>query len=97
MLMIAVIVVCGIMYGALWSGRKAYGGHMAVSVEGRISEREKCYKLPELRSIGEQKKFSVSDRLIRGVLRQGLPGCKERVKRLNCARQYDSKYARNNQ
>ena len=101
MLMIAVIVVCGILYGALVSERMTYSGHMAVSAEGRMSEREQCYKLPELRRIGIEQKIAVSDMVIYGVLRQGLCGVdahgdKNNLNGINDIRKHVSKNTRNN-
>lgn len=96
MFMIAVIVVCGILYGALVSERMTLSGHMALSAEERVSEREQCYKLPELRVIGIERKFAVSDRFIHGVLRQGLCGIdahgrKKELNGLNDINKYVSK------
>ena len=100
MLMIAVIIALGIAYGMNGKNRRTVGGFVAVSAEGRISEREKCYKIPELRSIGTLPKFAVSDRFIQGVLRQGLCsidvyGKKDELNGFNSLRRYAGKYAEN--
>ena len=100
MLMIAVIIALGIAYGMSGKSRRIVGGYVAVSAEGRISEREKCYKIPELRSIGTLPKFAVSDRFIQGVLRQGLCGIdmnggKNKLNGFNSTRKYAGKYMRN--
>ncbi len=100
MLMIAVIIALGIVYGMSRNNRRTVGGYIAVSAEGRIMEREKCYKIPELRSIGALPKFAVSDRFIQGVLRQGLCsidvyGKKDELNGFNRARKYAGKYMQN--
>ncbi len=100
MLMIAVIIALGIVYGMSRNNRRTVGGYLVVSAEGRIMEREKCYKIPELRSIGALPKFAVSDRFIQGVLRQGLCsidvyGKKDELNGFNRARKYAGKYMQN--
>ena len=100
MLMIAVIIALGIAYGMSGKSRRIVGGYVAVSAEGRISEREKCYKIPELRSIGALPKFAVSDRFIQGVLRQGLcsidkHGGKNELNGFNSMRKYACNYSEN--
>ncbi len=42
-----------------------------------MSEREKCYKLPEMRNIETWRKFTVGEQLICGVLKHG--GLKGRI------------------
>ena len=100
MLMIAVIIALGIVYGMQGRSGKTYGGYTAVSAEERISERENCYKIPELRSIGGLPKFAVSDRFVQGVLRQGIcsidkNGGKEELNGFNDTRKYALKYMQN--
>ena len=66
---IALVIVLGIAWG-MYGGK--FGEHGTVSVEARQSVREDCYKLGELRRKDRQKKFSAAERLIYGVLRQGI-------------------------
>lgn len=71
MLVIAAIIVWGILDGMFIGGRMTYSGGLKVSAEGRISEREKCYKLAELKDIDTGRKFTVGEKLICGVLKHG--------------------------
>lgn len=98
MLMIAVIIALGIVYGMQGRSGKTYSGYIAVSAEKRISQRENCYKIPELRSIGVLPKFAVSDRFVQGVLRQGIcgidkHGVKNELNGFNSMRKYACNYS----
>ena len=100
MLMIAVIIALGIAYGMWGRSGKTHSGYLKLSVEGRISERENCYKPAEYRSIGILPKFPVSDRFIQGILRQGICGIdkhggKKELNGFNDTRKYALKYTEN--
>lgn len=100
MLMIAVVTVLGAFCVLMGMSMTEDSGYRAIGAELRISEREKCYKPAELRSIGTLRKFSVSDRFIQGILRQGIcsidkHGRKEELNGFNNARKYALKYAEN--
>lgn len=71
MLVIAAIIIWWIADGMLLNDRMTFRGYKIVSREGRISEREDCYKLPEYQSIGTLPKISVSDMLIYDSLKYG--------------------------
>lgn len=98
--MIAVITVLGLVCVWLGMSMSESGGYRKIGVEGCMSEREKCYKFAELRSIGASRKFSVSDRFVQGVLRQGIcsidkNGGKNELNGFNDTRKYALKYAEN--
>ena len=100
MLMIVAVTVLGVVCVWLGMSMTEDSGYRAIGAELRISEREKCYKPAEFRSIGTLRKFSVSDRLIQGVLRQGICGIdkhggKNELNGFNSTRKYAGRYSEN--
>ena len=100
MLMIAVITVLGVACVLMGMSMTEDSGYREICAELRVSEREKCYKPAELRRIGQLQKFSVSDRFIQGLLRQGICGIdkhggKNELNGFNDTRKYALRYAEN--
>lgn len=99
-IMIAIITVLGVMCVWLGMSMSENDGFSRIGAEVRMSEREKCYKPAELRSIGTLPKFTVADRFVQGILRQGICGIdkhggKKELNGFNDTRRYALKYAEN--